>query len=61
MEDLAAPVQFQHRPGGDRVLRVAGVCEANQDRTAAHAHFLEAYAGNIDYRDVAERIRALKS
>lgn len=36
-------------------------CEANQDRTAARAHFLEAYAGNIDYRDVAERVRALKS
>ncbi len=36
-------------------------CEANQDRPAARAHFLEAYAGNIDYRDVAERIRALKS
>jgi pilus assembly protein FimV len=40
---------------------LAGSYEAAQNRTAAMKHFLEVYGNNIDYRDVAERIRALKS
>jgi tetratricopeptide (TPR) repeat protein len=35
--------------------------EAAQNKPMALKHFLEVYGGNIDYRDVAERIRALKS
>ncbi len=35
--------------------------EAAGNRPAALAHFLEVYGANIDYRDVAERIKALKS
>jgi len=40
---------------------LAGSYEAAQNRGAAMKHFLEVYGNNIDYRDVAERIRALKS
>jgi pilus assembly protein FimV len=40
---------------------LAGSYEAAQNRPAAMKHFLEVYGNNIDYRDVAERIRALKS
>ena len=29
-------------------------------KDTALAHFMEAYGGNIDYRDVAERIHALQ-
>ena len=35
--------------------------EAAQNKPVALKHFLEVYGGNIDYRDVAERIKALKS
>ena len=35
--------------------------EAAQNKTAALNHFLQVYGSNIDYRDVAERIKALKS
>ncbi len=30
-------------------------------RPVALKHFMEVYGSNIDYRDVAERIKALKS
>ncbi len=40
---------------------LAGSYEAAHDKPAALKHFLEVYGNNIDYRDVAERIRALKS
>jgi len=35
--------------------------ETAQDKTSALHHFMEVYGSNIDYRDVAERIKALKS
>jgi len=35
--------------------------EAAQNRKAALHHFMQVYGSNIDYRDVAERIRALRS
>jgi len=35
--------------------------EAGGDKTRALQHFMEVYGHNIDYRDVAERIKALKS
>jgi len=35
--------------------------ESAQDKTSALRHFTAVYGGNIDYRDVAERIQALKS
>jgi tetratricopeptide (TPR) repeat protein len=35
--------------------------EAAQNKSAALQHFMEVYGSNIDYRDVAERIKALKS
>jgi len=35
--------------------------ETAQHRDAALGHFMEVYGTNIDYRDVAERIKALKS
>jgi len=35
--------------------------ETAQHRDAALGHFMEVYGSNIDYRDVAERIKALKS
>lgn len=54
-------------PGLDQDSRVAinyelgSACETAQDRPAALRHFTEVYGANIDYRDVAERIQALKS
>ncbi len=54
-------------PGLDQDSRVAinyelgAACETAQDRPAALRHFTEVYGANIDYRDVAERIQALKS
>jgi pilus assembly protein FimV len=54
-------------PGLDRESMVAinyelgSACETAQDRPAALRHFTEVYGANIDYRDVAERIQALKS
>jgi hypothetical protein len=40
---------------------LASAYESAQNREAALSHFLEVYGTNIDYRDVAERIKALKS
>jgi tetratricopeptide (TPR) repeat protein len=54
-------------PGLDQDSRVAinyelgSACETAHDRPAALRHFTEVYGANIDYRDVAERIQALKS
>jgi tetratricopeptide (TPR) repeat protein len=54
-------------PGIDGETRVAlnyelgGAFEAAGDRPAALKHFTSVYSNNIDYRDVAERIKALKS
>ena len=31
------------------------------DKTKALSYFMEVYGSNIDYRDVSERIKALKS
>src|SRR5579883_1011253 len=39
---------------------LACACEAAGDRDSALKHFLEVYGSNIDYRDVSERIKALK-
>ena len=35
--------------------------EAAQNKNSALQHFMEVYGSNIDYRDVAERIKALKA
>ena len=54
-------------PGLDQEGRLAvhyelgAACEQAQDKAAALRHFTAVYGGNIDYRDVAERIQALKS
>ncbi len=40
---------------------LAAAYEACENKQAALSHFLEVYGANIDYRDVAERIKALKS
>jgi len=40
---------------------LAASYETAQDRTSALQHFMEVYGSNIDYRDVGERIKALKS
>lgn len=40
---------------------VASAYEAAGDRPQALRHFMEVYGSNIDYRDVAERIKVLKS
>ncbi|HUM06306.1 MAG TPA: tetratricopeptide repeat protein [Terriglobales bacterium] len=54
-------------PGLDHESRLAiqyelgAACESAHDRPAALRHFTAVYGGNIDYRDVAERIQALKS
>ncbi len=40
---------------------LASAYETANNREAALSHFLEVYGSNIDYRDVAERIKALKS
>jgi tetratricopeptide (TPR) repeat protein len=54
-------------PGLDQESRLAihyelgAACEAAQDKNSALRHFTTVYGGNIDYRDVAERIQALKS
>jgi tetratricopeptide (TPR) repeat protein len=40
---------------------LGSACESAQDRPAALRHFTDVYSANIDYRDVAERIQALKS
>jgi tetratricopeptide (TPR) repeat protein len=54
-------------PGLDEEGRLAinyelgSACESAQDKPAALRHFTDVYGTNIDYRDVAERIQALKS
>jgi tetratricopeptide (TPR) repeat protein len=54
-------------PGLDAEARMAinyelgSACESASDRPAALRHFTAVYGSNIDYRDVAERIQALKS
>ncbi len=54
-------------PGLDNEARVAinyelgSACETARDKPAALRHFTAVYGANIDYRDVAERIQALKS
>ena len=54
-------------PGLDQEARLAihyelgSACEAARDKPAALRHFTAVYGGNIDYRDVGERIQALKS
>ena len=40
---------------------LAAAYEASGDKPAALHHFMDVYGSNIDYRDVAERIKALKS
>jgi tetratricopeptide (TPR) repeat protein len=40
---------------------LAAAFETAGDKPAALKHFMDVYGTNIDYRDVAERIRALKS
>jgi pilus assembly protein FimV len=40
---------------------LASSYETAGDKGAALAHFMEVYGSNIDYRDVAERIKTLKS
>jgi len=40
---------------------LALACESAKDKPAALRHFTDVYSANIDYRDVAERIQALKS
>jgi pilus assembly protein FimV len=40
---------------------LAGAYETAQNRGEALSHFLQVYGTNIDYRDVAERIKALRS
>ncbi len=53
--------------GLDNEARVAinyelgSACETARDKPAALRHFTDVYGANIDYRDVAERIQALKS
>jgi tetratricopeptide (TPR) repeat protein len=54
-------------PGLDAEARLAinyelgSACETALDKPAALRHFTSVYGANIDYRDVAERIQALKS
>ena len=40
---------------------LAASYETAQDKTSALRYFMEVYGSNIDYRDVSERIKALKS
>jgi tetratricopeptide (TPR) repeat protein len=40
---------------------LAAAYQTAGDKTSALKHFMDVYGSNIDYRDVAERIRALKS
>src|SRR6202035_1835237 len=54
-------------PGIDEETRtalhyeLAAAYQTGGDRASALKHFMEVYGRNIDYRDVAERIKPLKS
>ncbi len=54
-------------PGLDSEAKLAinyelgSACESAEDKPAALRHFTDVYGANIDYRDVAQRIQALKS
>jgi pilus assembly protein FimV len=56
-----------HAPAIDEETRtalhyeLASAFETAGDKPAALKHFMEVYGRNIDYRDVAERIKPLKS
>ncbi len=56
-----------HAPSVDEETRtalhyeIAAAYETAGDRPSALKHFMEVYGRNIDYRDVAERIKPLKS
>jgi tetratricopeptide (TPR) repeat protein len=56
-----------HAPGIDEETRtalhyeLAAAYESAGDKPSALKHFMEVYGRNIDYRDVAERIKPLKS
>jgi tetratricopeptide (TPR) repeat protein len=56
-----------HTKGVDEETRtalhyeLASAYEASGDKASALKHFMEVYGRNIDYRDVAERIKPLKS
>jgi tetratricopeptide (TPR) repeat protein len=56
-----------HAPGIDEETRtalhyeIAAAYETAGDKRSALKHFMEVYGRNIDYRDVAERIKPLKS
>ncbi len=55
-----------HLPGDEETstalhYELACAHEAAGNRPAALSHFMEVYGTNIDYRDVAERIKGLKS
>lgn len=53
-------------PGLDREASIAlhyelgASYQAAENKTAALSHFMEVYGSNIDYRDVAERVKALR-
>src|SRR5438034_7277050 len=69
--DLEAAIRWYERafklPGIDEETRIAlnyelaSAYENAGNKPAALSHFMEVYGSNIDYRDVAERIKALKS
>ena len=42
-------------------FELASAYETAGDKTSALKHFMDVYGSNIDYRDVSERIKALKS
>jgi tetratricopeptide (TPR) repeat protein len=66
-----AAIRWYHKalefPGVDEETRtalhyeLASAYEASGDKPASLKHFMEVYGRNIDYRDVAERIKPLKS
>jgi tetratricopeptide (TPR) repeat protein len=57
-------LQVPNLDGETRVAlnyELAAAYETAGDKPAALKHFMDVYGSNIDYRDVAERIKALKS
>ena len=55
--ELAGSTGNLHRSA----LRTGILLRSRTKQAAALKHFMEVYGSNIDYRDVAERIKALKS